>query len=115
MRNSGDIFPSVGGTFDIQVIGAICRLYDREQLPYPCCRLQWLGKEPFWNRVGKRFVPDIACKRFPSYRVKIFGRNIEFDYTEFTKPLAPEEKAWWYTLTRKDKNVCFGNIYDEAA
>lgn len=115
MLKSGDIFPSKGGSFTFQVIGAICRLYDREQLPYPCCRISWMGKEPFWNRVGKRFVPDIACKRHPSYRVRLLDGKLEFDYTDFTHTLSVQEKAWWYTLTRKDKNVCLSEVYDEAA
>lgn len=115
MRKPGDIFTSKGGSFQIEVIGAICRLYDREHLPYPCCRLSWMGKEPYWNRVGKRFVPDIGCKKSPSYRVKILDGKLDFDYTEFEKLLPPQEKAWWYTLTRKDENVCESALYNEVA
>jgi len=115
MLKSGDIVHSVGGSFTYQIVGAICRIYDRGELPYPCCRLQWKGKEPYWNRVGKRFVPDIATKKFPSYRVKLVGGLLEFDYTEYGKHLDEKSKAWWYTLTRKDENVCKSVLFDEVA
>lgn len=32
----GQIICSPGGTFKYKIIGACCRLYDREKLPYPC-------------------------------------------------------------------------------
>lgn len=67
----GQIFSSPGGTFKYQVIGACCQLYDRDRLPYPCCRLCWRGKEPSWRRVGKRFVPDMAARPKPSYCVQL--------------------------------------------
>jgi hypothetical protein len=76
----GQVFYSPGGTLKYRVIGACCRLYDREQLPYPCCRLSWHSKEPFWNRQGRRFVPDIAAKQSPSYCVGLV------DYPE-TEPI----------------------------
>lgn len=68
---SGEIFYSPGGTFKYRVIGPCCRLYDREELPWPCCRLSWQGKEPFWNRIGRRFVADLGAKESPSYCVEL--------------------------------------------
>ena len=60
---------SPGGSYVYQVQGPCCVLYDREQLPWPSCSLAWKGKQPSWNRVGRRFVPDLACSRCPSYSV----------------------------------------------
>ncbi len=71
----GDLFSSPGCHFSYRVIGPCCRLFDREQLPWPCCRLQWRGKEPSWRRIGKRFVPDVGTKRHPSYSVEIVGQG----------------------------------------
>ncbi len=61
---------SPGGSFFYEVQGPCCVLYDREQLPWPCSRLSWKGKEPSWNRVGKRLVPDLAASRCPAFSVK---------------------------------------------
>jgi hypothetical protein len=60
---------SPGGSFFYEVQGPCCQLYDREELPWPCSSLAWRGKQPSWNRVGKRFVPDLAASRCPSYSV----------------------------------------------
>lgn len=120
----GQIFYSPGGTFKYRVIGACCRLYDRENLPYPCCRLCWKGKEPFWNRVGKRFVPDLATKRSPSYCVKQvdYPEAEPFVMTLYWMKLSAEQQAWWYVkrvpvvsaaqaVSQKHK----GNITHQAA
>jgi hypothetical protein len=61
---------SPGGSFVYEVQGPCCVLYDREQLPWPSCSLAWKGKQPSWNRVGRRLVPDLATSRCPSYWVK---------------------------------------------
>lgn len=96
-----------------EVIGAVCRLYDREELPYPCCRLRWRGKEPFWNRVGKRFVPDLAARRSESYNVRVLGYDDERVFTFFWHKLPTEELAWWFTLTKQqEKYVSESFIYD---
>ena len=42
---------SPGGSFVYEIQGPVCILYDREQLPWPCCSLQWRGKQPSWNRL----------------------------------------------------------------
>lgn len=97
---TGHLFLSPGAHLTYRVIGPCCRLFDREQLPWPCCRLQWRGKEPSWRRIGKRFVPDLATKRFPSYSVEIVGpgyRSESFVTTLFTAKLSPERQTWWYT------------------
>ena len=94
----GQVFYSPGGTFKYRVIGACCRLYDRENLPHPCCRLCWKGKEPFWNRRGKRFVSDTAAARSPSYCVQLvdYPEAEPFVMTLHWVKLSPEQKAWWY-------------------
>lgn len=97
---SGHSFQSSGAHFTYRVIGPCCRLYDREQLPWPCCRLQWRSKEPSWRRIGKRFVPDMATRKFPSYSVEIVGqgyRTVPFVTTLYTVQLPLEEQNWWYT------------------
>lgn len=99
MLESGTSFRSPGGTFSYVVVGPCCRLYDREQLPWPSCRLSWKGKEPSWNRVGRRFVGDIAVKRFPSYSV--IGQDRHGHYwtdvvTDFTYRLPDAVRRWWY-------------------
>ena len=67
----GTICSSEGGQYSFRVIGPCCRLFDREELPWPCSRLAWRSKEPSWRRIGNRFVPDIAARRCPSYSVEI--------------------------------------------
>lgn len=97
---SGQIFSSPGGHFSYQVIGPCCRLFDREELPWPCCRLDWHGKEPSWRRVGRRFTADVAAKKYPSYSVKILdGRRAkdEFVITLYLVKLSEAEQDWWYS------------------
>jgi hypothetical protein len=97
----GSILNSPGNSFQYEIIGPICRLYDLDQLPYPCCRLQWKGKEPSWNREGRRFVPDMATRKHASYHVKLVGgKNALTDGTlEITlywkSPLSREIAHWW--------------------
>jgi len=98
--SSGHTFLSPGAHLSYRVIGPCCRLYDREQLPWPCCRLQWHSKEPSWRRIGRRFVPDMAARKFPSYNVEILGqgyRGEPFVITLYTARLSSEEQNWWYT------------------
>lgn len=97
---AGSLFASPGGKFAYEVQGPCSRLYDREELPWPSCSLQWKGKQPSWNRVGKRFVPDMACSRCPSYAVKAvdgLGSQWRDVVTLYWEPLSPELKQWWYT------------------
>lgn len=93
------LFQSPGCHFTYRVIGPCCRLFDREQLPWPCCRLQWRGKEPSWRRIGRRFVVDMATRRYPSYSVEIVGQAEAADcvvMTVYTQPLSAEMRNWWY-------------------
>jgi hypothetical protein len=96
----GYVFSSFGGHFSYRVIGACCRLFDREELPWPCCRLQWRSKEPSWRRIGKRFVPDLAVKNSPSYAIEILGQDYSgepFVLTLYSVKLPAAVQAWWYT------------------
>lgn len=100
MLEAGITFRSPGGSFQYIVQGPCCRLFDREELPWPCCRLSWRGKEPSWNRVGRRLVGDIAAKRFPSYAVRGFdrhGNTWEAVVTDYTYVLSDEVRKWWYS------------------
>ena len=92
--------PSPGGMYSFRVLGPCCRLFDREELPWPCCRLQWRSKEPSWRRVGKRFVPDLAARRCPSYSVELLQpglRPTPTVLTLFAERLSPELQGWWYS------------------
>ena len=60
---TGSVQASYGGQYSYNVIGPCCRLYDREELPWPCSRLAWRSKEPSWRRIGSRFVPDMASRK----------------------------------------------------
>ena len=76
----GSEHTSPGGHYSYRVLGPCCRLFDREELPWPCCRLAWRSKEPSWRRVGRRFVADLAARRCPSYAVELLqpgARNVE--------------------------------------
>ena len=68
---NGSVQSSYGGQYSFKVIGPCCRLYDREELPWPCSRLAWRSKEPSWRRIGSRFVADMASRKCPSYSVQI--------------------------------------------
>ena len=99
----GDIFLSPGCHFSYRVVGPCCRLFDREQLPWPCCRLQWRGKEPSWRRIGKRFVPDLGTKRHPSYCVEIIGHSLGEPaqdeptiITLYSVQLPAAMRTWWH-------------------
>jgi hypothetical protein len=61
--------------------------------------LQWQGKEPSWRRIGKRFVPDMATRNYPSYAVQILNQGIAetFVFTLYTAKLSATEREWWYS------------------
>ena len=102
MLQPGDVLQSPGGSFSYEVLGPCCRLYDREELPWPCCRLSWRGKEPSWRRVGPRLVADMAVRRYPSYSVigrDRHGCTWETVATDFTSLLPRELARWWYAKT----------------
>ena len=102
LLEAGTHFRSPGGSFAFVVVGPCCRLYDREELPWPSCSLAWRGKQPSWRRVGSRFVGDLAAKSFPSYSVIGVDRN-GFTWqqviTDYTYKLGKPMKAWWYART----------------
>jgi hypothetical protein len=95
----GKMISSPGGSFSYEVMGPVCMLYDREELPWPCCRLSWKGKEPSWRRVGPRYVPDISSRRCHSYSVvgrDIWGNEWTQVVTLFYERLDPLLQSWWY-------------------
>lgn len=74
-------------------------LYDREELPWPSCSLAWKGKQPSWNRVGRRFVPDIAASRCPAYAVRgcdTWGNQWEQVLVIYHERLRGALKDSWY-------------------
>lgn len=97
---TGRVISSPGGHFSYRILGACCRLFDRDELPWPCCRIQWQSKEPSWRRIGKRFVPDLATKRFPSYIVEILDHEYSRDpfvLTLYWLKFPSDIQNWWYT------------------
>jgi hypothetical protein len=96
----GSLHTSPGGQYTYRVLGPCCRLFDREELPWPCCRLAWRSKEPSWRRIGRRFVPDLAARRCPSYAVELLqpgARPTVTVITLFPWRLSPELGEWWYS------------------
>jgi hypothetical protein len=92
--------PSIGGTYSYRVLGPCCRLFDREELPWPSCSLAWRGKQPSWRRIGRRFVPDMAAKRCPSYAVELLTVDCKPAPTVITLypyPLSKPVRDWWYS------------------
>jgi hypothetical protein len=96
---TGYLFQSPGCHFTYRIIGPCCRLYDREQLPYPCCRIEWRGKEPSWRRIGNRFTPDMGTKNSPSYSVEIVGQEHREPIILTLNPikLTSSQREWWYS------------------
>ena len=96
----GEVYPSIGGQYSFRVVGPCCRLYDREELPWPCSRLAWKSKEPSWRRIGPRFVPDIAARRCPSYSVELLQpgcKPIKTILTLFSSRFESHMQEWWYS------------------
>jgi hypothetical protein len=96
----GTVHSSPGGQFSYRILGPCCRLFDREELPWPCCRLAWRSKEPSWRRIGRRFVADLAARRCPSYAVELLqpgARPTCTVITFFPQRLAPLLQEWWYS------------------
>ncbi|WP_320668407.1 hypothetical protein [Prochlorococcus sp. MIT 1307] len=104
----GSIYPSEGGQYSFRVIGPCCRLFDREELPWPCSRLAWRSKEPSWRRIGCRFVADIASRRCPSYAVEILQpgtKPTKTVLTLFSRRLTAEVQEWWYSKLPRSKEA----------
>ena len=53
---TGSVQSSYGGQYSYKVIGPCCRLYDREELPWPCSCLLYTSPSP----------RDYAASRMPS-------------------------------------------------
>ena len=104
---TGYLFQSPGCHFTYRIIGPCCRLFDREQLPYPCCRMEWRGKEPSWRRVGKRLVVDMGTKNSPSYSVEIVGQESRepIVITVYPVKLLPTDRDWWYSRAKRDTTL----------
>ena len=100
LLQDGDLFASPGGLYLYRVVGGpVCLLYDREQLPWPSCSLDWRGKQPSWRRIGKRLIPDIAGKNCACYRVEIVGHEDEVVVKVLSwVELDPALKRWWYSI-----------------
>ena len=102
---TGHIFESPGAHLTYRVVGPCCRLYDREQLPWPSCRIQWHSKEPSWRRIGRRFIADMATRKHPSYSVEIVGQSYRSEpvvMTLYTATLSSELRNWWHTKRIKN-------------
>lgn len=108
---TGYVFQSPGKQFSYRVIGPCCRLFDREQLPWPCCRLQWRGKEPSWRRIGRRLIADFSAKRYPSYCVELldYSGATALVTTLYTRRLSPLQQQWWYAKHLSDQTMKFPN------
>ncbi len=114
---SDAILHSPGGQFRYRIIGPCCRLFDREQLPWPCCRIQWHSKEPSWRRIGNRFVPDMAAKRYPTYSVELVGYGNTSEatlLTLYTDRLSAQAQDWWYTRPRSANPAQAVTIFPEV-
>ncbi len=102
---NGKRFRSPGNSFAYEVQGPVCRLFDREELPWPSCSLGWKGKQPSWRRIGRRLVADLAASRCPSYAVKaVDAQGVQWEQviTIYYQRLSSGEKSWWYSPIRKD-------------
>ena len=100
LLDHGSFHTSSGGQYSFRIVGPCCRLFDREELPWPCCRLSWKSKEPSWRRIGHRLVPDIAARRCPSYSVEIFhpgSKPMETVLTLFPNKFDSSMQEWWYS------------------
>ena len=99
IHGNGKKIRSHGGSFVYEVQGPVCRLFDRNELPWPSCSLSWRGKQPSWRRIGRRFVADLSTRRCPSYAVHatdVSGFVWSQVVTLYEHRLTKQEKEWWY-------------------
>jgi hypothetical protein len=96
---TGELIPSPGCHYTYRIVGPCCRLFDRETLPWPCCRLEWHSKEPSWRRVGKRYIADMATRHSPSYSVEILGQEAKepLVITLYSVKLSSQGREWWHS------------------
>ncbi len=107
LLQQGDLFASPGGEVFYRVAGGpVCLLYDREGLPWPCCSLEWRGKQPSWRRIGRRLIPDIGGKYRPCYAVEQVGGagGLQVKVLSWVE-LDPLLKCWWYSIEMNASNV----------
>lgn len=103
---SGQVVFSPGGTFKYMVLGPCCRLFDREELPWPSCSLQWHGKQPSWRRIGKRLVPDMSTRKSSSYSVQMISQDTLLSpqvITLYWHKHNPTQQEWW--CSRKPQSL----------
>ena len=62
------MFKSHGWPVRLRGDRPVCRLYDREELPWPSCSLQWKGKQPRAEPSRKRFVAGLGRGSLPVLR-----------------------------------------------
>ena len=108
----GSEHTSAGGQYSYRILGPCCRLFDREELPWPCCRLAWRSKEPSWRRIGRRFVADLAARRCPSYAVELLlpgARPTRTVVTLFPVRLGPQLQEWWYSKLPASRDPANGS------
>ena len=113
----GQVILSPGCHFTYRVIGPCCRLFDREQLPWPCCRLEWRGREPSWRRIGRRFVVDIATQHAPSYYVELVGQESSgqpFVKTFYWVKLPNSVQEWWYSKRQQRTSKSVANTVPKS-
>ncbi len=107
LMEAGSVHASSGGQYSFRVLGPCCRLFDREDLPWPCSRLAWRSKEPSWRRVGSRFVADLASRRCPSYSVELLhpgSKPTATVLTLFSQRFSPDMQEWWYSRHPRSKD-----------
>jgi hypothetical protein len=101
---TGETIMSPGKTFEYEVIGPVCRLYDREELPWPSCSIAWKGKQPSWRRIGRRFVVDMGTRFAPSYNVRC-ADGTQMVITRYNDRLSPVLRNWWITSIKAQEIV----------
>ena len=110
---TGSVQSSYGGQYSYKVIGPCCRLYDREELPWPCSRLAWRSKEPSWRRIGSRFVADMASRKCPSYSVQILepgSKPVETVITLFQRNFLLIYKNGGIAKNQAQKNLVISSL-----
>ncbi len=111
----GTVHLSEGGHYSFRIVGPCCRLFDREELPWPCSRIAWKSKEPSWRRIGSRLVPDIAARRCPSYSIELLqpgSKPITTIITLFSKRFSPNMQEWWYSKHPRSREAL--NIFPNS-
>jgi len=107
LLDHGSVHLSIGGEYSFRVIGPCCRLYDREELPWPSCSLSFKGKQPSWRRIGKRLIADIAAQKCPSYSIEIIQPGIRprtTVLTLYTQILDKSLREWWYSKQPRSRD-----------